>query len=223
MIPISFSTASGRSCSANGRWWRSAAFSASSSVSKGKRRIASSSTSGVRVARDPEEAHELLVPRLDQRLDRAALREDLLHLVHLGDVVDLPEVEVIGLQQLERLLEVLERAVARAVVRLAREEDLAPAALHDLADVPLAPALFLSAVARGGIDVVDAQVDRALDDRDRDRGVVGLLDGGLTARGKRCRPCSRCARDSGPASPPRRAPERRAWPRAWPSPARRWT
>jgi len=44
--------------------------------------------------------------RGDERFDRAAGREDLLDLRHLAHLVNLPQVEIIGLQRAQRLLEV---------------------------------------------------------------------------------------------------------------------
>ena len=49
----------------------------------------------VGVARDPEEPDHPLVPGLHHRLDRPTLVEDLVHLGHEGQVVDLPEVDVV--------------------------------------------------------------------------------------------------------------------------------
>jgi hypothetical protein len=116
--------------------------------------------------------------RLDERVDRPVGGEDLLHLLHLGEVVDLPEVDVVGLEELERLLEQLERAVSGPVVGLRREERLRAPMLHDLPDVALAPALR-TAVPRRGVDVVDPDVERFLHDGNRYRLVVGPFDSGL--------------------------------------------
>src|SRR3989338_4882375 len=73
-----------------------------------------------------------------------------------------------------------ERAVAAAVVGLRGEEGFRAAALHHLADVPLAPALG-AAVHGGGVDVVDAEVEGARDDGDGRGVVIRLLDGRLAA------------------------------------------
>ena len=57
----------------------------------------------VEVAGDAEEAHHLLVAGLLERLDRAVLSEDLVELLVALDVVQLPQVQVIGLAAACRL------------------------------------------------------------------------------------------------------------------------
>jgi hypothetical protein len=87
--------------------------------------------------------------------------------------VELPQVEAVGVEQAQTLLEEAQRSVAGAVVRLAGQEHLPPARLHHLADVALAdggrgvagrPA---AAVGGGRVDVVDPEVDGPVDDGDR--------------------------------------------------------
>ena len=70
----------------------------------------------------------------------------------------------------------------RSLVLVARKAVVA-AGLHDAADVLLAPALR-AAVDGGGVDVVDAEVEGALDDGDGDVEVRGLLECSLAAEGK---------------------------------------
>ena len=132
------------------------------------------------VAGDAEMPHHLLLLHLEQRFHGAALGEDLVDIVLRADVVQLPEVDVIGLEQLERLLDHAHGAVARALLGLGGEEGLVAALGHDLADVLLAPALR-AAVDGRRVDVVDAQVEGALDDGHGDVEVVGLLERGLAA------------------------------------------
>ena len=52
------------------------------------------------VAGDAEIAHHLLLLHFEQRFHRAALGKDLVHIGHGADVVQLPEVHVVGLEQL---------------------------------------------------------------------------------------------------------------------------
>ena len=120
-----------------------------------------------------------------------SLREDLLDLVVAHDVVQLPEVEVVGLEQPQALLEQAQRPVARAVVGLAREEHFLAPRRHDLADEGLADAVELpslpggvarAAVGGGRVDVVHAQVDRAVDDGNRHVVLVGLFERRLAAQ-----------------------------------------
>src|SRR5208283_264814 len=107
----------------------------------------------------------LLFLGLEEGLHGAALSEDGLDVLGLADVVELPEVEMAGVEQLERFFEHAQGTVASALLGLAGEEGFSTAALHDLADVALAPAVR-TAVDGGSIDVIHAQVESALDDRD---------------------------------------------------------
>src|SRR6516162_7516108 len=54
----------------------------------------------------------------------SAGREDLLHLVHRGDLVNLPQVYIISLQSSQGFLEVCHRSLARTLRGFRREEDL---------------------------------------------------------------------------------------------------
>jgi len=63
-------------------------------------------------------------PRLEERFDGAARAEHPLHVLRLDQVVHLVEVEVIGLQELERLLQLLPRAIFVALLGLAGQEVL---------------------------------------------------------------------------------------------------
>ncbi len=92
--------------------------------------------------------------------------------------MQLPEVEVIGLQQTKALLEQAQRAVPCAVVRLGGQEHLVTPGRHDLADVGLRDP---TAVGGGRIDVVHAEVERSIDDGDRFVVSAGSLQRRLTA------------------------------------------
>jgi hypothetical protein len=59
----------------------------------------------VGVTRDPEEADRPLLPGLEHRLDGAVLAEDRVQLVGSPDIVELPQVEVVGLERLQALLQ----------------------------------------------------------------------------------------------------------------------
>ena len=50
---------------------------------------------------DPEIANHLLFAGLDEGFKRAAFAEDLLHVFFAVDVMKLPGVEVVGVQQFE--------------------------------------------------------------------------------------------------------------------------
>src|ERR1035437_6428464 len=77
---------------------------------------------GTEVSGDAEEADHLLVAGFEQGFHRAALGEYLLDLVVGTDVVQLPKVEVICIEQLQRLLQHAERTGLSAFSRLAGEE-----------------------------------------------------------------------------------------------------
>ncbi|CAA9589990.1 MAG: hypothetical protein AVDCRST_MAG88-4708 [uncultured Thermomicrobiales bacterium] len=108
------------------------------------------------VAGDADEADKTLVARLLQRGDRAVRRERLLEVGPGVDRVDLDEIDVVGLELVERLLQLVEHTVFAAPVDLGRQEDLVAAGAHHLADVRL------GAVVGGGVEVGDAEVDGAV-------------------------------------------------------------
>jgi hypothetical protein len=107
------------------------------------------------VPRDPQIAHDFLVARLEQRFHGSALGEDLVDIRHRANIVQLPQVNVIGLEQLERSFDHAHRAVARPLFRLGRQKRIAAAVLHHFPDVLLAPALG-AAIDRRCVDVIHA-------------------------------------------------------------------
>src|SRR5205807_450738 len=80
----------------------------------------------VLVAGEADVAHLARLLRRVQRLDHAALGEVALRIVPVDALVHLPQVEAVGLQALQRLVELLHRHVLAAAVRadLCHEEDL---------------------------------------------------------------------------------------------------
>src|SRR6516165_5973827 len=138
---------------------------------------------GVVVGGDTEKADDLLVLHLGEGFHGAAFGEDGVDLLGDANVVEQPEVEVVGLHELEGLFDVTEGAVAAALSALGGKEDLVAAVLHDASYVLLAPALGES-VSRGGVDEVDAEVEGSLDEGDGDVEVVGLFDSALAAQGE---------------------------------------
>ena len=124
----------------------------------------------VLVAGEADEAHLALLLGLVERLQDAALGVGQLGIVVEGDAVDLPQVEMVGLQPAQRLLEHLQRQVRAAAVRadLGHQEDLVAPALEGPAQPVLGSAvLVLPAVVEEG----DAGVDGLVDEPDR------LVDG----------------------------------------------
>src|SRR5579871_3031269 len=90
---------------------------------------------------DAKITDNLLIAGFEQSLHCAALGKDLIDVGHGADIVQLPEIDVIGLQQLQRSFQHPLRAIASALFRLGSEKGFGSAALHDLAYVLLAPAL----------------------------------------------------------------------------------
>src|ERR1035438_10001437 len=124
---------------------------------------------------------DLLLVRLPQRFHGAALGEDSFDVLHQADIVQLPEVQVIGFEQFERLLQHAQRAIARALLGLTGQKGRCPPTPHDFADIAFAPA-FEPAVDRGSIDVVDAQIQRPLHDGHRNRLVIGAFERALATQ-----------------------------------------
>ncbi len=69
------------------------------------------------VAGESDEAHLPLLLRLRQRFDRAVRSEVQIRIVVVDHFVDLPQVEVIGLQPAQRVVQLLERDLFAAAVR----------------------------------------------------------------------------------------------------------
>ena len=120
---------------------------------------------------------------LDEGFHGSALGEDGVDVFGEADVVELPEIDVVGVEELEGLFDHAQGAFAGALLGLGGEEGLVAAGLHDAADVLLAPAVG-AAVDGGGVDVVDAEVEGSLDDGDGVVEVVGFFERGLAAEGE---------------------------------------
>src|SRR5450759_698729 len=86
---------------------------------------------GTEMARDAQVLHESLFPGLDEGLHGAALGEDLIDVAHGAQVVELPAVQVIRVEQFQGLLQHAKGAVPGALLGLAGEEGLLPPPLHD--------------------------------------------------------------------------------------------
>ena len=97
--------------------------------------------------------------------------------------MQLPQVHVVGLEQLERLVDHAQRGFAGAFLGLGGEKCLVAPVGHDLADVLLAPALG-PAVDGRSVNVVYAQIERPLNDGHGRVKVVAALKGGLAAKGE---------------------------------------
>lgn len=138
---------------------------------------------GVVVGGDTEVANDLLVLHLSEGFHGAAFGEDGVDLLGDADVVEQPEIEVVGLHELERLFDITEGGVAGAFPGFGDEVDVVAAVFHDAAYVLLAPALGES-VSGGGVDEVDAEVEGSLDEGDCVIEVVGFFERALAAEGE---------------------------------------
>ena len=125
----------------------------------------------VRVARHADEARDLLVAELVEGLERAVRGLDLGEVVLASEAVQVQQVHVVGLEALEAGLHLPQRRVARARARgdLRGQEDVLAPGRHHAPDARLALAV---AVVHGGIEVVDPEPHRPLQDS---RGLVGRV------------------------------------------------
>src|SRR6516165_3404243 len=82
---------------------------------------------GVVVGGDSEKADDLLVLQLGEGFHGAAFGEDGVDLLGDANVVEQPEVEVVGLHELEGLFDITEGTVAAALSALGGKEDLVAA------------------------------------------------------------------------------------------------
>ncbi len=103
-------------------------------VSKSNRFRPSIKYVGIGVAGDPKVLHDTLLPGLEEGMDGAVVGEDLIQLLHSADVVQLPEIQMVGLEGVQALFQELERSVPGPVVGLGGQEHLVPSSGHDLAD-----------------------------------------------------------------------------------------
>jgi len=76
------------------------------------------------MAGDAQIADDALVLGLGERLDGAIGAEDLVEMVGGSDVVELPQVEVVGLQLGQTVLQQAQSVVAPVGVRLGGQEDV---------------------------------------------------------------------------------------------------
>ena len=105
---------------------------------------------------DADEAHEPLVARRGQRLDRAAGTERDVPLVGLDEVVQLDQIDLVDAHPVERSFELGPCGVALAFAGLGGEEHVAAVVGEPWPEPHLG-----FAVAGRGVDVVDAA--RAID------------------------------------------------------------
>ena len=110
------------------------------------------------MARDPDRADQTLLARSDGALDRASRPGRAVEIFEVADRVELDQVDPIHLEALERSPDAVVRPGRGPVAGLRRQEDPTPDPSHPSSEVH-----FRVAVGRGGVEVVDARVDRELD------------------------------------------------------------
>ncbi len=113
------------------------------------------------VAGDADEAREPLRARVDERFERAVGAHRAIPVVRMPERMHLDHVDVIDAQALEGAMEILAGALGVAAAGLRGEEEVPTMPRHPRADPKLRVA-----VARGGVDVIDAvaqqHVERAV-------------------------------------------------------------
>jgi len=115
------------------------------------------------VPRHADEADAALVAEPLEGLAGTVLAAQLLELPQPAEEVVLVQVEVVGLQAAQALLEQRHGAVVGVVVALGGQKDLAAALAHHGADVQFAGPV---AVQGGRVHIVDAQIQRPVHDGD---------------------------------------------------------
>src|SRR2546428_122277 len=123
MTPMPRRTASGRTVWMKDMRCTSAALRATRTVSKLKRRMPSSMMAG-----QAQEADTTLRAGLQECFESSALGEDPLEVVLGPQVVQLPEIEVIGPESAQAVVEQAQGTVAATLVSFGSKEDV-PAAL----------------------------------------------------------------------------------------------
>ena len=136
----------------------------------------------IAMAGNADEAGDFFITRLLKRLERAVVRENLVHVLLRADIVHLPAVQMVGLQALERFIQFAHRAVVSAVGRFRGEINVLAPSLERLAIILLAATM---PVIMGGVAIIDAEVEGAVDDRDGLVIVAGNFQQPLAAEAER--------------------------------------
>src|SRR5437016_3861995 len=114
------------------------------------------------VPREPDVADLTGLLGLEHGLLRAALSEDPVWVLQADDLMVLHQIHVIGLQSLERFVDLLGSSLFRAAIDLGHEENFFPVPVAQrLAHADLASSVM---VIPGVVHKSDAMIDRAPDD-----------------------------------------------------------
>jgi hypothetical protein len=116
------------------------------------------------VASEADVAHLARLPGFHSRLHGAARGEDALGVVHANDFVELQHINVIGLEPLERLIDLVGGSLGVAAVDLRHQECLLPIAVaQGLSHADLAVTIV---VVPAVVEEVHAMVERGAHDAD---------------------------------------------------------
>ena len=107
---------------------------------------------------DADEAHEPLLAGLHRGLDHAARTQRGVPVDRVGEVVELPEVDVVHAHSVERAMQLLACLGRAACAGLGGDEEAAGVALEPRRDAQLGVA-----VAGSGVDVVDAVLHQQIE------------------------------------------------------------
>ena len=119
---------------------------------------------GVVVAGEADVADHALFLGFDEGFERAAGGEDLFDLVHAGDFVAGPEVEIVGVHALQRQFQLGHGRFLVAQLGLGHEEDVFTGRLID--GLAVSYIAFAVVILGGGIEHDYAEFDGAADDFD---------------------------------------------------------
>jgi hypothetical protein len=119
------------------------------------------------VSRESDEAHQSLLLRPVERLDHASPREVARRIALVRHLMHLPQVEVVGLESPERLLELPhgDLRIAPVGADLGHQEDLFPPSLRER--LPHADFAHAVMVFPRIVHEADPRVDRLVQERDR--------------------------------------------------------
>jgi len=110
------------------------------------------------VAGDADPADKALLSRLDGCFNDAARAQRLVPLNRVGEVVELPQVDVVHAESVQRAMQLLASSLGTALVGLGSEEEVVGIALEPRSDAGLG-----IAIAGRDVDMVDAVLEQGLE------------------------------------------------------------
>src|SRR3990170_993077 len=116
------------------------------------------------MACNAKKTDDLLITRFFHGLDGAIRSKNLVQVILATDAMELPCIKVVCLKVFQRLLEQSHGAIVAAIMGLAGEVNLLSASLHHFPDIGFADSPTVSC---GGVNVVYAKIEGAMDDSNR--------------------------------------------------------